>query len=94
MELEEIRQEIAAIDRDIIRLISERQEYARRIATFKHHEDMPVVDTSQREMVLDRAFDSAVEARVDPARVREIFEILITMNEERQEEFSGSRNLP
>ena len=94
MTLEALRDEIASIDCRIIDLIAERQELAARMAEFKHHEELPVTDPHQREAVLSRAFDYAVEKNIDPVETRKIFALLITMSEERQHEYLGEGNLP
>lgn len=94
MDLEEARAAIAALDSRIIGLIAERQRIAARIAEIKHHEGLPIHDEVQVNLVLGRVFDSAVEYKVDPVSVQQIFEILIAMNEERQHEMSGEGNLP
>jgi len=94
MTLEALREEIASIDRRIIDLIAERQGLAARMAEFKHHDGLPVTDPDQREAVLTRAFDYAVEKNIDPVETRNIFSLLITMSEERQHEYLGEGNLP
>ena len=94
MTLEALREEIASIDRTIIDLISEPQTLAARMAEFKHHEELPVGDPRQREVVLSRAFDYAVEKNIDPVETRKIFALLIAMSEEKQHEYLGEGNLP
>jgi chorismate mutase len=44
--------------------------------------------------VLTRAFDRAVEAKVNPVSVQQIFHTLVEMSEERQRECQGDGNLP
>ena len=94
MSLDAVRSEIRGIDEKIIDLIAERQRLAARIARLKQEEGLPIRDGPQRKAVLDRVFAHAVESRIDPVAVRNIFEILIDMNEERQRECSGDGNLP
>jgi chorismate mutase len=94
MMLESVRKKIDEIDARLIRLIAERQQLAGEMAHLKFREGIPIRDPGQREHVLDRAFDRAVEAKVDPVSVQKIFAILVEMSEERQQECMGDGNLP
>lgn len=94
MDITALREEITSIDDQIIRLIGTRQQIAAEIARFKYSQGAPVRDEGRRQEVLDRAFHRAVEEKIDPQSVRQIFEILIGMSEERQHEFMGEGNLP
>jgi len=94
MSLTEERALIEEIDARIIDAIRERQNISARIARYKHDRGIPVEDTERRRKVLDRAFDLAVEANIDPVAVRDIFSILVSMSEERQRECLGDGNLP
>ncbi|KQC05186.1 MAG: chorismate mutase [Methanoculleus sp. SDB] len=94
MPLEELRNTVALIDKEIIALIARRQKAAREIGVIKHREGLPIQDSGQREAVLERVLDAAVEQGIDPAAVQRIFSILIGMSEETQREFTGEGNLP
>ena len=94
MKLKELRSEIAEIDSKIIELIAQRQQLSARIAAVKRHENIPIVDNKQREKVIERTLNDAVTHNINPVSIQEIFEILISMNEEKQREFSGEGNLP
>jgi chorismate mutase len=94
MSLDKVRAEINKGDREIIRLIAQRQDYAKKIARIKIHSGMPVHDEQRTAEVLESVFDLAVEYKIDPVAVQKIFEILITMSEDRQRDFSGEGNLP
>jgi chorismate mutase len=94
MSLEKVRAEISRVDTDIIHLIARRQELAEEIARIKIHNGLPVHDESRTVKVLDAVFDQAVESKIDPVAVQDIFRMLIAMSEERQREFSGEGNLP
>ena len=94
MTLEKVRSEISATDREIVRLIARRQELAEQIIRIKIQEGIPVHDERRTAKVLDAVFSQAVEQKIDPVAVQEIFRILIAMSEERQREFSGEGNLP
>lgn len=94
MSLDTVRAEISKVDTEIIRLITQRQHLAGKIARIKIAEGMPIHDQHQTVKVLDAAFVQAVESRIDPVAVQKIFEVLIAMSEERQRECSGDGNLP
>jgi chorismate mutase len=94
MSLDEVRNEISNVDAGLIRLITERQKLAGKIARIKIAKGIPIHDQERTEKVLKSVFEQAVEARIDPVAVQKIFEILIAMSEERQHECSGDGNLP
>ncbi|HVP24449.1 MAG TPA: chorismate mutase [Methanomicrobiales archaeon] len=94
MTLESARKRIDEIDARLIKLIAERQGLAGEMARLKFREGIPIRDPGQREHVLERAFDRAVEAKVDPVSVQKVFDILVQMSEERQQECMGDGNLP
>ena len=94
MTLESVRKKIDDIDARIIRLVAERQTLAGEMARLKFRDGVPIRDPGQREHVLERAFDRAVEAKVDPVSAQKIFAILVEMSEERQQECMGDGNLP
>jgi len=93
MSLDTVRTDIGRVDTEIIRLIAERQELARKIAQIKSKERIPVHDERRASVVLDSVSRQAEECRIDPVAVRKIFEILIAMSEDRQRECSGNGNL-
>jgi chorismate mutase len=94
MTLDKVRADISRTDTEIIRLIAHRQELAEKIIRIKIKEGLPVHDAHRTARVLDDVFNQAVECRIDPVAVQEIFRILIAMSEERQREYSGDGNLP
>ena len=94
MTLDAVREEISKTDSGIIRLIAHRQELAMQVARIKIHEGLPIHDEGRSTEVLDAVFDQAVECKINPVSVQEIFRILIAMSEEKQQEFSGYGNLP
>lgn len=94
MSLETIREEINKVDARIIRLIAQRQELAGKIAQVKIHGGFPIHDKERTSKVLENVFNLAVESKIDPVAVQKIFEMLISMSEDRQRGFSGEGNLP
>jgi chorismate mutase len=94
MSLVSVREKIDDIDARILKLIAERQRLAGEMAHLKFREGIPIRDAGQRDRVLERAFDRAVESKVDPVSVQKIFDILVQMSEDRQQECMGDGNLP
>jgi len=94
MSLDTVRAEISRVDTEIIRLIAQRQKLAGEIARIKTAKGLPVHDQERTVQVLESVFEQAVEARIDPVAVQKIFEMLISMSEDRQRECSGDGNLP
>ena len=94
MSLASVREKIDEIDARFIKLIAERQRLAAEMAHLKFRDGIPIRDPEQRDRVLERAFDRAVESKVDPVSVQEIFDILVRMSEDRQQECMGDGNLP
>jgi len=94
MKLDKYRRTLAALDEQIIDLVSKRQAIAAEIGRIKHREAIPIHDEEQHAQVMGRVFDSAVEHKIDPVSVSRVFEILIAMSEERQHECAGEGNLP
>lgn len=94
MGIHEIRNEIAQIDSEIVELIRKRQSLAGKIAHEKVKAGRPPVDPEQRDQVIGRAVETAVELGIDPAGVREIFTYLVRMSEDKQRGCMGDGNLP
>lgn len=92
--IKEVREEIEQIDSEIIQLIHKRVSMAAKVLEAKKKERININDPSQNTVVQDRAFDAAIELNLDASAVREIFDILIRMNIERQQELKGEGNLP
>jgi len=84
LNLEEIREEISEVDARILELIVRRVALAQDVLAAKTELQVPIDDPRQNGKVLDRATDIAVESGLDVEPVREIFKILIRMNQERQ----------
>ena len=94
MGINDIREEIAVVDAEIVGLIKRRQSLAGKMAQEKVREGRPPVDPKQREQVIARAVDQAVLAGIDPVAIREIFTNLVMMSELKQKGCMGGGNLP
>lgn len=89
MGLSEHRKEIEAIDEKIIRLIDQRNRMAKRVFEAKKIEGLEINDPQQERLVLGRAMDLATELSLDAGAIKEIFDILIRMSRNKQQEYLG-----
>ncbi len=89
MGLEEHRKEIAEIDRKIIKLIDERVLISKKVFEAKRSEGREISDPEQEKLVLGRAMDLATELGLDAGAIRDIFQILIKMSLQKQNELLG-----
>lgn len=93
-ELEAVRKEIEEIDREILSLIDRRVNLAEKVLESKRINGTSINDRKQNEVVVNRALNIATELNLDIGSIKEIFEILIRMSIERQNELSGKGSLP
>ncbi|AKB54112.1 MULTISPECIES: chorismate mutase [Methanosarcina] len=93
-ELEDVRREIEEIDREILALIDRRVNLAERVLESKRINGTSINDQKQNEVVINRALNAATELNLDLGSIKTIFETLIRMSIERQNELSGKGSLP
>jgi chorismate mutase len=91
--LETIREKMRLIDREIVELIEARTGLAGDILSSKKELNKPIIDQEQIDHVLNRATSLAIEKNLDVDSIRQIFEILIQMSIDKQNEYSGKSNL-
>lgn len=84
MTLEELREEIEDIDRELVELIARRTYVADTIADVKAAQGLPTTDESQEQRVMDRAGENAEQFEVDSNLVKAIFRLLIELNKVEQ----------
>ncbi|MFC4249382.1 chorismate mutase [Natribaculum luteum] len=84
MDLEDLREEIQGIDRDIVELIARRTYVADSIAQVKEARGLPTTDEKQEERVMERAGENAEHFDVDSNLVKAIFRLLIELNKVEQ----------
>ena len=84
--LDELRQEIEDIDREIVELIARRTYVADTVAAVKAERDLPTTDEGQEERVMERAGENAERFDVDANLVKAIFRLLIELNKVEQRE--------
>jgi chorismate mutase len=86
MSLDELRDEIRTIDREIVELIAQRTYVAETIAAVKREQGLPTTDEQQEQAVMDRAGGNARQFDVDDNLVKAIFRLLIELNKVEQRE--------
>jgi chorismate mutase len=84
--LDELREEIEDIDRELVELIARRTYVADTVAQVKAERDLPTTDESQEERVMERAGENAERFEVDANLVKAIFRLLIELNKVEQRE--------
>ena len=84
MSLDQVRAQISMVDTAIIHLIAKRQELANQVAEIKQREGISIHDEKRVAVVLETVSREAEKSGIDPVAVKKIFEILITISEERQ----------
>lgn len=89
MGLEEYRSEIEEIDEEIIGLIDRRIGISKKIFAAKKIEGKPISDPVRESLVLNKAMDLATELNLDAGAIKNIFEILIAMSVQKQQELQG-----
>ena len=86
MSLDELREEIRTIDREIVEKIAQRTYVADTIAQVKEQQGLPTTDESQEQAVMDRAGENAERFDVDANLVKATFRLLIELNKVEQRE--------
>lgn len=77
-DLETLRAEIAGIDREIVRLVSERMAAVEQVAEYKKAEGLPVVNPDVEKRVVMRYRAAAEAAGCDPDMMERIARTLIS----------------
>ena len=83
-DIDELRAEIADIDREIVDLIARRTYVASTVAEVKAEQGLPTTDEEQEGVVMERAGENAERFDVDANLVKAIFRLLIELNKVEQ----------
>ena len=86
MELQQLRQDIDALDRGIVAAIARRTALGSRIGEIKQERGRPVLDPAREAAVVRRAAEYARRLGVNEEAVREVFWRLIGLSRCRQRE--------
>ena len=90
--LQEIRDALDGIDREVIELLKERQAYVQEIVKFKGRDEEDIVASERKELVLKQRKAWAEESGLDSDMIEEIFSLLIKKNIQIQFEIQKSSN--
>ncbi|MGB5760883.1 MAG: chorismate mutase [Acidimicrobiales bacterium] len=71
------RRQIDQIDASLLELLGRRIEIGRRVAEYKRDNDVPVMQPSRVQEVLDRVATDAVGHELDPGFVRAMYRLII-----------------
>ncbi|MBI4912002.1 MAG: prephenate dehydrogenase/arogenate dehydrogenase family protein [Acidobacteria bacterium] len=82
--LQEVREVIDGLDRDILDLLARRMELARRAALAKAELGAPVLDPSREASLLEKRRAWAAEAGLDPAGSEEVFRSILRLSRKTQ----------
>ncbi|WP_435095738.1 chorismate mutase [Halarchaeum sp. P4] len=84
MSLDELREQIEAIDQDIVELIARRTYVADAVADVKEQQDLATTDEEQEQAVMARAGRNAEKFDLDSNLVKAVFRLLIELNKIQQ----------
>ena len=84
-DLESLRTQLGAIDREIIGLLARRQEISAQVGRYKHHAGIPSRDFAQEVRVIGRARAQAEKAGLPGELAESIVRLLINASLSRQE---------
>ena len=90
--IEEIRDAIDIIDRDIIQLLQQRHEYVKEIVKFKSSDEEGIIARDRRNLVLKQRKAWAKEKGLDPEMMGKIFKLLIDKNIKIQLDITNSNS--
>lgn len=83
-ELQELRQELDQLDREIVALFEKRMIIARQVAQYKLAHDLPVLDQSREAQVIASREAMLSDASFAPS-LRALFEAIMALSRQEQE---------
>lgn len=83
-ELQELRQELDQLDREIVALFEKRMAIARQVAQYKLAHGLPVLDQSREAQVIASREAMLSDASLAPS-VRALFEAIMALSRQEQE---------
>ena len=86
MDLEQLRDQLSAIDRQILELVAERQRLSGEIGAWKRASGRPTRDFAREKQVLDKARLSAIGLGVPAGLAEALFSLLIRSSLTNQEQ--------
>ena len=83
-ELTQIRQELDEVDSELVKLFEQRMQLCRQVAEYKLAHDMPVLDSSREQQVLDSRAEKAADDTLRPY-VRRLYVELMALSRAEQQ---------
>ena len=83
--LEECRQQLDEVDRDIVRLFEQRMMIVRDVAAYKIAHDLPVLDQSREAMVLASRVSMLKDGHF-AGSIRTLYECIMALSRQEQEQ--------
>ena len=82
MDIQELRQQIDAIDRELVSLYCRRMETARAIGKYKRENGLPVLDSKRERELLNKVAELAGEE--NEQGIRALYRLLLDQSKQRQ----------
>ena len=76
--LDDLRAKLDEIDVEILNLLVKRFEKIKLIGEVKKEKNIPILQKSREEVVINRAKKAALKNRIDPAYFEKIYEVIIS----------------
>jgi chorismate mutase len=77
MKLERLREEIDALNRELVDLLGKRTEVARKIARVKKEAELPVLDPDREQKIKEEMRRLARASRISASFIDELFDLLL-----------------
>ena len=90
--IQEIRDAIDVIDREILQLFAQRHEYVKEIVKFKSGDEEGIIARERKELVLKQRREWAEARGLDAEMMVEVFRLLIDKNIQLQFDIHKSKN--
>jgi len=90
--IQEIRDAIDVIDREILQLFAQRLEYVKEIVKFKSGDEEGIIARERKELVLKQRREWAEELGLDAEMMENIFRLLIDKNIQIQLDITNSND--
>ncbi len=82
--IEEVRNEIDSIDRKIMELLADRQEYVHEVVRFKTEDEESVIAESRQNQLYKQRREWAKELGLSPDMIEEVYRSMIRHNIQRE----------
>jgi len=83
MDLQQIREEIDAIDDELVQLLEKRMDMAVKVAEYKKQNNIPIYNPTREQEVLDRMAKKVSDDRVEA--ISKIYSLLFLLSRNEQE---------